>query len=116
VSKQNDITRSARGKACTFKSDVCDSGVNNENVVFCHENVSGVGIKAKDVHGHDIGFYGCFNCHKLYDTLEHPYYKPHFIKEMAQFAITRTKRQLVRSLLVDEYYSEAASAPRTPYE
>ena len=77
--KQNEITRSAKGKACTFRSDVCDSGVNNENVVFCHE---------------------------LYDTLDHPYYKPHFIKEMAQFAITRTKRQLVRSLLVDEYYPD----------
>ena len=54
--KQNAITKSARHKACTFRSDVCDSGVNNENVVFCHENVSGVGIKAKDSHGNDIGF------------------------------------------------------------
>ena len=116
VIKQNDITRSAKGKACTFRSDVCNSGVDNCNVVFCHENVEGVGIKAKDAHGHDIGFYGCHACHALYDTLDHPYYKPHFIKEMAQYAITRTKRQLIKSLLVDEYYSEAASAPRSPYE
>ena len=116
--KQNAITKSARGKACTFRSDVCDSGVNNENVVFCHENVQGVGIKAKDNDGKDIGFYGCHACHKLYDTLEHPYYKPHFIKEMAQFAISRTKRQLVKSLLVDEYYTQQFSptAPRSPYE
>ena len=114
--KQNSITRSARGKACCFRSDVCDSGPNNENVVFCHENVSGTGVKAKDSKGQDIGFYGCYACHKLFDTLEHPYYKPHFIKEMAEFAITRTKRQLVKSLLVDEYYTELPSPPRTPYE
>ena len=120
VIKQNAITKSAKGKACTFRSDVCDSGVNNENVVFCHENVSGVGIKAKDNDGKDIGFYGCHACHKLYDTLDHPYYKPHFIKEMAQFAISRTKRQLVRSLLVNEYYTQVFSPtyPKTksPYE
>jgi len=88
-----------------MKLDGCDSGVNNENVVFCHENSGGMGAKSKDGQGNDIGFYGCHACHKLYDTLEHPYYKPYFIKEMAQFAITRTKRQLVKALLVDEYYS-----------
>ena len=95
---------------------MCDPGENNSKVVFCHENVSGVGIKAKDSHGNDIGFYGCHACHALYDTLDHPYYKPHFIKEMAEFAITRTKRQLVKSLLVDVYYTELPSPPRTPYE
>ena len=95
---------------------MCDPGENNSKVVFCHENVLGVGIKAKDRHGNDIGFYGCHACHELYDTLDHPYYKPHFIKEMAEFAITRTKRQLVKSLLVDEYYTELPSPPRTPYE
>ena len=114
--KQNAITKSARGKACTMKLDVCDSGEGNSNVVFCHENVQGAGIKAKDSHGNDIGFYGCHACHHVYDTLDHPYYQPHFIKEMAQFAITRTKRQLVKSLLVDEHYSELPSPPRSPYE
>ena len=100
--KQNAITKSARGKACTFASDVCDSGVNNENVVFCHENSGGMGAKSKDGQGNDIGFYGCHNCHQIYDSLVHPYYKPYFIKEMAQFAITRTKRQLVKACLVEE--------------
>ena len=103
--KQNEITKSARGKACTFASDVCDSGVNNENVVFCHQNGAGLGLKAKDSHGNDIGFYGCRACHTLYDTKQHPYYKPHFIDEMAQFAITRTKRQLIASHLVDEHWT-----------
>jgi len=112
--KQNEITRSARGKACTMKLDGCEG--KSDTVVFCHENVSGVGIKAKDSKGKDIGFYGCHNCHQIYDTLVHPYYKPYFIKEMAQFAITRTKRQLVKALLVDEHYSELPSPPRTPYE
>jgi|TARA_R110001632_G_scaffold195236_1_gene316834 hypothetical protein len=103
--KQNSITRSAKGKACAFRSDVCDSGVNNENVVFCHQNGAGVGLKAKDSHGNDIGFYGCHSCHMLYDTKDHPYYKPYFIEEMAEFAITRTKRQLIRLGLVDEHWS-----------
>tara|TARA_R110002050_G_scaffold119490_2_gene237295 strand:- start:90 stop:413 length:324 start_codon:yes stop_codon:yes gene_type:complete len=103
--KQNSITRSAKGKACAFRSDVCDSGVNNENVVFCHQNGAGLGLKAKDSHGNDIGFYGCHSCHMLYDTKDHPYYKPYFIEEMAEFAITRTKRQLIRLGLVDEHWS-----------
>ena len=117
--KQNEITRSAKGKACTMKLDVCDSGVNNENVVFCHENSGGMGAKAKDSKGQDIGFYGCHNCHQVYDTLQHEWYQPYFIKEMAQFAITRTKRQLVKALLVDEHYitgQESPTPPRSPYE
>ena len=104
--KQTAITKSARGKACTMKLDGCDSGVNNEKVVFCHENIPGVGFKARDRNGHDIGFYGCHNCHQIYDSLVHPYYKPHFIKEMAQFALSRTKRQLIKQLLVDEHYPD----------
>jgi len=105
--KQNSITRSAKGKACTFRSDVCDSGVNNEKVVFCHQNGAGVGLKAKDSHGNDIGFYGCHACHSLYDSsgANHPYYKAYFIEEMAEFAITRTKRQLIKSGLVDEHWT-----------
>ena len=116
--KTTAITRSARGKSCTFASDVCDSGPNNENVVFCHENSGGMGAKAKDSHGNDIGFYGCRACHTLYDTKQHDYYKPHFIDEMAQFAITRTKRLLVKQLLVDEYYTgqESPSPPRSPHD
>ena len=106
MSKQSKITRSARGKACTFSSDVCDSGIENCNVVFCHENIQGLGFKARDRNGHDIGFYGCHACHSLYDTLDHPYYKPYFIKEMAEFAMTRTKRQLVKQGLVDEHYPD----------
>ena len=114
--QQTAITKSARGKACTMKLDGCDSGPNNEKVVFCHENSGGIGAKAKDSKGRDVGFYGCHNCHQIYDSLVHPYYKPYFIKEMAQFAITRTKRQLVKALLVDEHYSELPSPPRSPYE
>ena len=48
MSKQTAITRSAKGKACTFSSDVCDSGVDNCNVVFCHAHNGGMGAKAKD--------------------------------------------------------------------
>jgi len=86
---------------------VCDSGVNNEKVVFCHQNNGSIGLKAKDSHGNDIGFYGCHACHSLYDSsgANHPYYKAYFIEEMAEFAITRTKRQLIKSGLVDEHWT-----------
>tara|TARA_R100001244_G_scaffold101764_1_gene75865 strand:- start:116 stop:475 length:360 start_codon:yes stop_codon:yes gene_type:complete len=118
--KPTAITRSARGKSCTFSSDVCDSGPNNENVVFCHAHNGGIGAKAKDSKGQDIGFYGCNACHSLFDNMgaNHPYYKPYFIKEMAEFAITRTKRLLVKQLLVDEYYTgqESPSPPRSPHD
>ena len=108
MSKQTAITRSAKGKACTFSSDVCDSGVDNCNVVFCHAHNGGMGAKAKDRDGKDIGFYGCAACHSLFDSLVHPYYKPYFIKEMAEFAMTRTKRQLVKQGLVDEHYPDTS--------
>ena len=106
--RQTAITKSARGKACTFASDVCDSGIDNCNVVFCHESSGSVGSKAKDRNGKDIGFYGCAACHSLFDSLVHPYYKPYFIKEMAQFAMTRTKRQLIKQGLVDEHYPDTS--------
>ena len=51
---------------------MCDSGVNNEKVVFCHQNGAGVGLKTKDSYGNDIGFYGCHACHSLYDPKNHP--------------------------------------------
>ncbi len=93
---------------------------NNENVVFCHAHNGGIGAKAKDSKGQDIGFYGCHACHSLFDNMgaNHPYYKPYFIKEMAEFAITRTKRLLVKQLLVDEYYTgqESPSPPRSPHD
>ena len=83
-----------------MKLDGCEG--KSDTVVFCDESSGSVGSKAKDSQGNDIGFYGCHNCHQIYDSLVHPYYKPYFIKEMAQFAITRTKRQLVKALLVEE--------------
>ena len=100
--KQNRITKSARGKACTLKLDGC---LGNETVVFCHKNGAGTGTKMTDDLGRDIGFYGCANCHQIYDSLVHEYYKPHFIEEMAEFAITRTKRQLVKAGIVGEEYT-----------
>ena len=82
-----------------------DGCLGNETVVFCHKSGAGIGAKTTDELGRDIGFYGCFSCHQIYDTLVHPYYKPYFIKEMAEFAITRTKRQLVKEGLVGEGYT-----------
>ena len=87
-----------------MKLDGCEG--KSDTVVFCHESSGSVGSKAKDSQGNDIGFYGCHNCHQIYDSLVHPYYKPYFIKEMAEFAMTRTKRQLVKQGLVDEHYPD----------
>ena len=50
------ITKSARGQACTIRLEGCYGGPNNENVVFCHINGGGMGMKALDIHG----AYGCF--------------------------------------------------------
>ena len=103
--KQTKITKAAKGSPCTFNSDLCDPGVNNENVVFCHKNGAGMGQKTTDELGRDIGFFGCHACHTLYDTKQHDYYQPYFIDEMAEFAITRTKRLLVRAGIVGEEYT-----------
>jgi len=102
--KQTRITKAAKGSPCTFNSDLCDPGVGNTKVVFCHLNGAGMGQKTTDELGRDIGFFGCHACHTLYDTKEHDYYQPYFIDEMAEFAVTRTKRLLVKAGIVGEEY------------
>jgi len=91
--KQNPITRSAKGQACTLKLDQCVK--NNETTVFCHLNGGGMGAKSTDDLGRDIGFYGCQYCHDVYDgRITHPWYKPSFVDEMVDFAVIQTNKRL----------------------
>jgi hypothetical protein len=67
------IRDSARGENCTMNSPCCNH--NTETTVFCHlnESFAGKGLGLKSV---DIGFYGCYACHKAYDEgkLEDEYF------------------------------------------
>jgi len=89
--KQNKITKSARNEACTLKLDRCLG--KGETTVFAHKNTDGVGIKATDELGRDIGFYSCFNCHTSYDQ-GHEYYSKEFMDEVVEFAIRATDKKL----------------------
>ena len=55
--KQTAITKSARNQPCSLKLDKCESGGENLTTVFAHKNGAGMGMKAKDANGKDIGFY-----------------------------------------------------------
>lgn len=59
--RSNAIRKAANGEDCT----VC--GRNDKTTVLCHLNESwsgkGVSLKADDI----AGFFGCSNCHDIYD-------------------------------------------------
>ena len=59
--RSKKITRAAEGEVCT----IC--GLPSETVVFCHLNESwagkGMKLKADDI----AGFFGCQQCHDVYD-------------------------------------------------
>ena len=97
--KQNAITRSARGQACTLKLDGCLND-NGATTVFAHKNGSGMGEKSKDEYGQDIGAFLCRYCHDVVDgRIQHEYWKPYFVQEMFDHAILRTDRILKRMKL-----------------
>lgn len=64
--RSKKILAHAKGQNCTLRLDVCNN--NPETVVFCHLNMKaagkGTGIKASD----HLGFFGCFECHRAYDS------------------------------------------------
>lgn len=92
--KQSAITRSAKGMACTLKLDDCLND-NGATTVFAHKGGAGMGEKAKDENGRDVGAYLCRYCHDVVDgRIQHPYFKPYFIQEMFDHAIARTERIL----------------------
>lgn len=59
--RSKKILKAAKGEYCT----IC--GMNDDSVVFCHLNESwagkGIGQKADDI----AGFFGCQQCHDIYD-------------------------------------------------
>ena len=78
-----------------MRLDKCISGGMNETTVFCHKSGAGMGLKSVDEDGNDVGFYGCYYCHSVYDgQTSHPYYKQPFLMQMAEFAIRETKKKL----------------------
>jgi len=112
-------TESARGEACTMRLDMCKGGVMNETVVFAHKNGAGMGQKSVDEDGNEVGFYACHYCHSVYDgQTSHPYYKKHFLMQMAEFAIRETKKKLkVKGLWREkEEKREPPTPPKSPYE
>jgi hypothetical protein len=85
------ITKSARGQACTIRLDGCYGGANNENVVFCHINGGGMGMKALDIHG----AYGCFHCHNKIDLREPSNYSKEELLLSHLMGMKRTQEILV---------------------
>ncbi len=65
------IRMSAKGEQCTMNTPWCN--YDEETVVLCHLNESyagkGIGMKAHDY----AAFYGCSDCHDIYDRRKHPH-------------------------------------------
>jgi hypothetical protein len=68
--KSPKIRAAAQGEECTFRSPWCN--FDPETTVFCHLNESfagkGLSLKADDY----AGFFGCSNCHDIYDRRVQP--------------------------------------------
>jgi len=105
--KMNKAQReSARGEPCTMRLDKCNSGVDNETVVFAHKNGAGMGLKSVDEDGNEVGFYACHYCHAVYDG-QHSQYGRHFLNQMVEFAIQETRQKLkVKGLWHEKITSE----------
>lgn len=57
------IRQAAKGENCTVNYPGCN--YNPETTVFCHLDYLWAG-KGKGLKSHDIGFFGCSDCHKIY--------------------------------------------------
>lgn len=91
--RNKKILVAARGERCTFNSPVCN--YDPETTVFCHLNESfagkGISQKADDY----AGFFGCSNCHDLYDgraTCE-------ISHEIMTWYVLRAQNRTIRRLL-----------------
>jgi len=89
------ILKSAKDEDCTLNSPVCN--YDSSTVVFCHlnEQFAGKGLGLKAI---DIGFYGCYCCHKAYDSgeLNDKYF--YLLR-----AVIRTWQRLIEKNLVRRY-------------
>lgn len=92
------FTRAARGKPCQFRGPGCDGG--GETTVLCHirkAGLCGVGLKPPSV----VGFWGCHNCHSLYDKRHRvPGMSPAVLDHYAFDALCRTLYQLHQEGLI----------------
>lgn len=83
--RSDAIRKAANGEACT----IC--WAKDGTVVFCHLNESFAG-KAMKLKADDIaGFFGCYGCHKQYDTPGSPIADDHWAIMRAMY---RTWRRL----------------------
>jgi len=66
MSKQNKITRSARGQACTLRLGACSG---EDTVVLCHLGLKrGMASKSHDIHA----CYACHACHLIEEDKSNP--------------------------------------------
>ncbi len=87
----SNITKSARGQACTIRLDGCNGGPNNETVVLAHLNGGGMGAKCLDIHG----AYACANCHDILDGRVQTDYSQEFLLLTHLLGMKRTQEILV---------------------
>ena len=89
MTKQNKITKSARGEDCTLMLGNCSS---NETVVLCHIGKNrGVGIKCGD----HFAVYACSNCHDIIDGRAPAVYGHDMIDSAKLIALERTQQKLI---------------------
>ncbi len=64
VFRSKKVRDAAKGEDCTVNSPNCS--YDSETTVFCHLNDHWAG-KGRGIKAHDIGFFGCYNCHTAID-------------------------------------------------
>jgi Zn-finger protein len=88
------ILDSARDRDCTINLPGCTN--NKETTVFCHLNSyefgKGKGIKADD----GMGFYGCQNCHDIYDSRVNHDFERDWLESQAEHAALKTIRIMLK--------------------
>ena len=88
-----NLRNQARGRVCTIRIPHCCNG-NLETVVGCHyrmPGLGGIGLKPPDL----FIAWGCADCHKAVDTLNHPIWSPEQLKLMHAEGVFRTQNILL---------------------
>ena len=103
--KSPTLTKSARGKNCTFRlTGVCNH--DSQTTVFCHApSGSGMGLKSPDF----WGAYGCSACHSVMDRQDKRYLNID-IDGTWLTAIAETQRQMAMAGLL--IFSEKQMKPK----
>ncbi len=95
MSKQNKITKSARGEDCTLMLGNCSS---NETVVLCH-----IGKNRGMAHkcGDHFAVYACSECHDVIDYRKYSSYTRQELAEIKLTALERTQQKLINKGLLN---------------